>query len=311
MSRWWEFVITVAPGAADEVAALLMPLAYGGVVQEPALTLEPGEEGFSYAQDQPTVLKAYLPVEAGAGARQELLTTLQTVFPDASVVHRELEAQEWSSAWRDFFRVRRVGRIVVQPEWLTYTPRPDDVVVLLEPGMAFGTGDHQTTRACLRALQQHIKPDDRVIDLGTGSGVLAIAAVKLGAAAVLALDTDPLAISATQENCARNGVEPAVNARVGSIDLPEVAAWGKADLLLANLNSQLHLDMAEAILHCLKPGGLVIASGIGAASVRRVTAAYRRAGASAIAVRRQGEWRSLLIFSDALSSKGKRVGVKE
>ena len=158
MSRWWEFVITVAPGAADEVAALLMPLAYGGVVQEPALTLEPGEEGFSYAQDQPTVLKAYLPVEAGAGARQELLTTLQTVFPDANVAHRELEAQEWSSAWRDFFRVRRVGRIVVQPEWLTYTPRPDDVVVLLEPGMAFGTGDHQTTRACLRALQQHIKP---------------------------------------------------------------------------------------------------------------------------------------------------------
>ena len=135
--------------------------------------------------------------------------------------------------------------------------------------------------------------------------------MKLGAAAVLALDTDPLAISATLENCARNGVEPAVNALAGSIDLPEVAAWGKADLLLANLNSQLHLDMAEAILHCLKPGGLVIASGIGAASVRRVTAAYRRAGASAIAVRRQGEWRSLLIFSDALSSKGKRVGVKE
>lgn len=296
MTRWWEFQIAVPPEEADAVASTLLPLAYGGVVQEPALVLEPGDEGFAFSSEQPTVVKVYLPQEAGRAAQQSLLETLHVQFPHAQVSQRELEAQEWSSAWQRYFKVRHVGRLVLRPAWQPYHAHPGEVVLTLEPGMAFGTGDHPTTRACLRALAQCLKPGAKVRDVGTGSGVLAIAVAKLGAAAVLALDTDPLAVDAARENCARNGVEGIVTVLKGSLDHPSAKKWGKADLLLANLNSQLHVDLARAILGALAPGGIVVASGIGGLSLRRVTAAYRWAGAARVVVRRQGEWRTLLIW---------------
>lgn len=295
-TRWWEFQISAPPDQADDVAAALLPLAYGGVTQEPALLLEPGDEGYAFSEDQPTLIKAYLPADAGDDASDKLVQTLRSQFPTLDVRQQVMEGEEWSRSWQRYFRIRRVGPIVVRPVWEPYEPRPGDIVISLEPGMAFGTGDHSTTRSCLRALAKYLRPGDRVLDVGTGSGVLAIAAAKLGAGDILAFDIDPLSVQATQENCERNEVLDRIQIIEGTLDHPDVKAWGKANVVLANLNSLLHIELAASILGALTPGGLMIGAGIGGQALRRVTAAYRTAGATKIIVHRQGEWRSLVVW---------------
>src|SRR5690606_26457499 len=126
--------------------------------------------------------------------------------------------EDWANAWKEHYRVLRVGeRIVVVPSWLEYEAAPGDVVLQLDPGMAFGTGLHPTTQLCLRLLERYARPGLRTLDIGTGSGILAIAAAKLGAGPILALDNDPVAVGVAAENTARNGVADLVSAAEGSL----------------------------------------------------------------------------------------------
>jgi ribosomal protein L11 methyltransferase len=201
--------------------------------------------------------------------------------------------QDWADAWKEHFHVERVGRrLVIRPSWRPFVPEPGDVVIDLDPGMAFGTGQHPTTRACLELLEEHIRPGDAVLDVGTGSGILAVAAVKLGAARCLALDVDPQAVRVARDNAARNGVAERVQVVEGT--LPTALASRHAfDLAVANITAAAVAALAPALATALRPGGTLIGSGIVADRLDAVLAALAAAGCSVTDVRAIGDWRTV------------------
>jgi ribosomal protein L11 methyltransferase len=212
-----------------------------------------------------------------------------------SVVHEE----DWASAWKEHFPVLRLGRrIVIKPTWRDHQPEPGDVVVALDPGMAFGTGLHPTTRLCLAGLERwHERGLVRhasVLDVGSGSGILAVTAALLGATRVLALDTDPLAVDATRKNARRNGV--VIEAARGSLPVGD----GPFDLVLANLVASLLVDLAAELARALRPGdgragsgGRLLASGIFVDREPEVRRAFLAAGLRIVAREQETDWIAL------------------
>ena len=297
---WVEIVIKVPSQSTEVVMAVMGDYCYGGVVAEPALVHVAGSEEPVFADDEDDTVKGYVSLDGSAEQVRLLLReSICAVCQPTTYDEHTIREDDWSAAWKRHSRIQRVGmRLVVCPSWKKHLVRPGDIVITIDPGMAFGTGDHWTTRSCLRALETHLPTRaDRVVDIGTGSGILAIAAAKLGAAAVLAADTDLFAVQAAAENCARNNVADIVQVKAGSVEQLESCGWsrGTVDLLVANLNSALHLQLGEEMLACVMPGGVMIASGIGAPAARSVKAHYRGLGAALIASRNNGEWHTLVL----------------
>src|SRR5205814_9414782 len=169
---------------------------------------------------------------------------------------RECNEEDWASAWKAFYGIQRLGKhIVIKPSWLDYKPKEGDVVLDLDPGMAFGTGLHPTTRLCLAALEEQVRPGTNILDLGTGSGILAIAAAKLGRpnVHVAAIDTDSVAMSATRQNVERNGLSSQVNVEQGSAEAAKVDA--PYDLVVANILASVIIELSKSLYSLLKPGG--------------------------------------------------------
>ncbi len=294
--RWWQVSALAAPNVADAVAEAMAPFVYGGVALHPTVDPIEGTEEYLLPEGAPTEVIGYLVVDATLPERRAALcSALLERWPGLSITESDLADEDWSEGWKAHFKPLRVGPLLVRPVWQPVKLRPGDHEVVLNPGMAFGTGDHPTTRACLRRLVELIRPGDRCFDMGAGSAILSIAAAKLGASAVLGVEIDELAVQSANENVDLNGVGDRVQIVLGGMDSPAIAAFGPADLVLANLTSVLHTQFAAVLLAAIRPGGAIIASGVGSAGLRMVTAAYRRAGASQIAVHRHGEWRSLVI----------------
>lgn len=241
------------------------------------------------------------PAGADAGAERELrdavdaaLAPLALDAPPAPVVSL-VEPPDWAEEWRRFYRPLRVGRrLRISPPWDRSVPAAGEVTIVIDPGRAFGTGHHESTRLCLAALESQLVPGSGVIDLGTGSGILAVAAARLGAGSVRALDVDAEAIEVARASAARNGVAAQVVAAVGSLG----AAWpwgasarDSADLLLANLSQPLLSEFAPEIARALRPGGVLVAGGYLARDAVAVEAAIAAAGLRALRVEAEGEWR--------------------
>jgi ribosomal protein L11 methyltransferase len=207
-------------------------------------------------------------------------------------VHEE----DWANAWKKHLRLQRVGPFVICPRWRRYRPWPDDLVIRLDPGMAFGTGQHPTTRMCLLALAERLTPGQRILDLGTGSGILAIAAVLLGAREVIALDTDQLAVRIAKENVATNGVAARVDVREGSVGKawPQAGPSRRFDCIVANISSAAIIDLAADLMRTLRPGGVGIAGGIGSERVDDCRRSLEEAGARVIDTAAEGDWRTLI-----------------
>ncbi len=221
--HWLELSVTVDTEAVESVAELLARYGYNsGVVVEPTWTPDTEGPAFRYEPEQPVTLRTYLPLDAHTEEIcqhiQQALWHLGQLRPVGELQTRTLTDQDWANAWKAHYQVQRIGkRIVIVPSWLAYTAQPDDVLLYLDPGMAFGTGLHATTRLCLCLLEQYVQPGIQMLDLGTGSGILAIAAAKLGAASVLALDNDPIAVSIARDNVARNQVHTIIRVELGSL----------------------------------------------------------------------------------------------
>nr|NIN70088.1 methyltransferase domain-containing protein [Anaerolineae bacterium]NIN98555.1 methyltransferase domain-containing protein [Anaerolineae bacterium]NIQ83033.1 methyltransferase domain-containing protein [Anaerolineae bacterium] len=221
--NWLEISVQVED---EETAKLVCELfdqhGQGGAVQERVfLDID------KFHGDIPprTTIKTYLPLNGNANERRhpikEGLSHLAKLYPLLTPRFKELQEQDWANAWKAYFRPQRIGQnLVFKLAEQDFSPAEDDIVIDLEPGMAFGTGLHPTTRmclVCLVCLEKHLSVEDRVLDMGTGSGILAIAAARLGAASVLALDNDPVAIQIARGNVSLNGLAGAVEVQTGSL----------------------------------------------------------------------------------------------
>lgn len=202
--------------------------------------------------------------------------------------------EDWQNSWKAHFSLLKVGQhLVIKPSWIPYIAAAEDVVIDIDPGMAFGTGYHPTTYTCLEALEQLLKTGMEVLDLGTGSGILAIAAVKLGAAHVVALDIDPQAVRAARQNLRRSAIARRVSLAQGTVPHPR-AGPGQFDLAVANISARVLRERAVSILPTLKPGGFFIASGIMSGQQQELGDALREAGFSLVRVLAREDWVSLV-----------------
>jgi len=234
---WLEIAVEVA-GVDSEVAADVMRQACrGGVAIELSWRLDRELDAYVVDDDGPAVVKGYLPAGKDSERVRKAMRLALKMAPVQSLPRwrraRRLRESSWRDSWKKHFGVQRVGRaLVVAPSWVRYRlkdgaqtgGRLPETLIRIDPGMAFGTGQHPTTAMCLRALEDLVRPGMRVLDLGCGSGILAIAAAKLGAARVLALDIDPLAVKATRQNAAANGVAHLIEAREGTLEANGVVA---------------------------------------------------------------------------------------
>ena len=245
------------------------------------------------------LLRTYLTT----GSRQRMaridvgVRLVGAIEPIGDLEIRELpEDEDWMESWKSHFRILRIGkRLVIKPTWLEldFTASPDDIVIEIDPGIAFGTGYHPTTDTCLQAMEQHIAPGMTVLDLGTGSGILTIAAIKLGAGLVTALDIDSQAVTAARRNFRRLGINKRVRLGQGSVPHPTAPA-GDFDLAVANISARGVADRCPFILTALKPGALFIASGLLNTQKEEVAAVVEPLGFSLISEWPQEEWTTLL-----------------
>ena len=192
-------------------------------------------------------------------ALTERLTKLKSFGLETGVIKIEtssVDEEKWATAWKEHYHTEHIGNIVIQPSWESYDPLDNEVVVKLDPGMAFGTGGHPTTCMVLEQLQNIDLKGKVVWDIGTGSGILAIAAAKLGASTVIGVDTDKVAVEVADENCRFNEVD--VTIKHGSLD----SLSGKADIIIANIIADVILSLLPDVVTKLKENGLFIASGI-------------------------------------------------
>ncbi len=292
---WCEISALVPVELAELAAEAMCAVAPDGVaIEDPLIPLGP-DEGVRLERRRPSVVKAYLPVDDRLGERLDALdAALAALGLHPELRTRTVHEQEWADAWKEHFHVERVGRrLVIRPSWRAYTPQPADVVIDLDPGMAFGTGQHPTTRTCLELIEEHVRPGDVVLDVGTGSGILAVAAVKLGAARCLALDVDAQAVRVARENVARNGVADRVQVAEGTLPIA-LASRHAFDLALANITAAAVAALAPDLAAALRPGGTLIGSGIVADRLDAVLAALMAAGCSIIDVRAVGDWRTVV-----------------
>ncbi|MDE6550261.1 MAG: 50S ribosomal protein L11 methyltransferase [Clostridia bacterium] len=224
-------------------------------------------------------------------ALQELKSRSETDLGSLEINCDEADADAWIDIWKSYARPIREGKIVILPEWTDcgFKSEQGDIIIRLDPGMAFGTGEHETTRLCLRLLQDVIKTGDRVLDIGTGSGILAIAAAKLGASEVDACDIDAQAVDACIRNCKVNGVADKVNA--AKADLTS-AARGKYDVVLGNITADILMRLSNDIGDYTASGASTVVSGIIHSRADDVEQAYTKAGFNLAKTAVLGEWRA-------------------
>jgi ribosomal protein L11 methyltransferase len=223
--------------------------------------------GGAAVHDQGPVLVTYVPLfqadPRGALADVRSCLVQAGIDPDAAVDWRVEADRDWAAEWKAGLRARRVGRrFVLHPPWVDPGAGPGDLTIAVEPGMAFGTGEHATTRAALRLLEASIEPGAVVLDAGAGSGILAIAAALLGAGRVVAVDVDPLAVEATRSSVLAHGVRDRVQVSLASVDAPFLSDAGPFDVIVANILSGVLRPLLPSLRSALAAAGSLIVSGI-------------------------------------------------
>lgn len=207
------------------------------------------------------------------------------------VKSEELHEEDWANNWKKYYKPSKIGeKIVVKPIWEDYSKKDDEIVIDLDPGMAFGTGEHETTRMCIQALEKYVKKDSVIFDVGCGSGILAIAAAKLGAKNSIGVDLDPVAVESAKENVAYNNVN---NIEILEGNLLDVVK-GKADIVVANIIAEIICILTEDVSKAINQGGYFITSGIIHDRVEMVTTKLEECGFEVIKINKDGEWNCII-----------------
>ena len=279
--RWLELVVPVHAEAVEAVSEILTRVGHQGIAVD--LPVEP-RGGLDH------IVKAYLLEDGEVVAKvnnvRDALGHLQAfgLGPIGELVAREIKEEDWLESWKAQFTPLRIGRFLVRPTWSDPPKGGDAIELVLDPGMAFGTGLHPTTQQCLLALSTIPLQAKSLIDVGTGSGILAIAATKRGASPVVAVDTDPLAVEAARENIARNGVALPVG-RGSAADVP-----GRFDVVVANIVSPVLLQIAPDLVARLAYAGTLIVTGIAAPAEPDTQAAFVRLGLAVLDRTQREDW---------------------
>ena len=299
---WLELAVRADTEAVEAVSEILGRVATG-VTVEPAFVLTDEGLGARLDPTRPAVLRAFLSREDGPAvaaaitATESALGHLQAfgLGDIGPLEQRAVAPAEWADAWKRHFPLLRIGRrIVIRPAWRRHHRRPGDVVVALDPGMAFGTGLHPTTRLCLEGVERlgdaGLLGGASVLDVGCGSGILALAAAGFGAARVVGVDPDPQAVESTRHNARRNRCARRVTARQGSLPV----AGGPYDIVLANLIASLLVTLAPQLREAMRPdGGCVVAGGIFLDREAEVRHALEGVGLRLTGRLAEGEWVTL------------------
>lgn len=308
---WIELTVATSTPGADLVSeALMAEGAAGTMVEDRADIPDPDKPNGYWEIIDPALLDSmpedvlvhawFEPDSAlpdrirSLSARLDALKTLTLDFPlgPLTVQTRNVRDEDWSEVWKRFYKPFRAGKsLVVKPTWEPYDPQPGDRIIEIDPGMAFGSGTHETTGMCLELLEEALHGGERVIDVGTGSGILAIGAALLGAKDVLAVDIDPVAVRVARENIAHNGLEAIVRAEQGDL---LASSDGVCELCVANIIADVIRLFAEPLKAHIVPGGLFICSGIIKEREQDVVEALTAAGYAILETRRRGEWVAML-----------------
>ena len=308
---WIEMSVETTSGGADAVSAILMRAGAGGAqIIDRADVPGPdqlagcggmiGDELIAGMPEQVTVKGWFSSLEDFKKAERALKSAERQIDFDMGTLrssHHTVADEDWAENWKKYYHPTRVGkRLVIVPSWEHYDKKPDDLVISMDPGMAFGTGTHETTRLCLQMIERHHQPG-MALDVGTGSGILAAAMALLGADHVLAVDIDPVAVKTARENAARNGLASQITVMQG--DLTRDVS-GCFSLVCANILADIIIKLAEPLKERLAPHARLIASGIIKDREGDVLAAFDQGGYTLIDRADMGEW-LVLVYEYPLS----------
>ena len=308
--KYIELTVHTTSEASELVADVMWQYTEGGVAVsdvKDVIALMQGGSGVYWdyidedlqRQGGDVLVKCFLkPEEADAdiAAIRSALAAMKArgglVFGSLEETRREIDGDDWIDVWKKHFRPLHVGaRVVVVPAWIEYRPKEGEAVVTLDSNMAFGTGEHETTSMCLEALQEALKEGDTVIDVGCGSGILGIAAAKLGAKRAYLTDIDPVAVESAAHNAEKNGVEDRVVVAHSDL-LAEAEIEG--DVVLANITAEILVRLAPDVPRYLKKSGTLILSGVIQDRLARVKEAFCREGLTLQREMHRGEWYALV-----------------
>ena len=294
--KWLELSLRAPQEYVEPLSVVFQRHGYGGV----AVELEGGfnpDEGETPSEDATAVLRSYIPLNRTTASRREQIRVavdlIARLCPLPPLEERVMEEGEWMEAWKSHFTVLHVGRIVVQPTWMEYEPADGEVVIAMDPGMAFGTGHHPTTRMCLAELDRLVQPGMSVLDVGAGSGILTIAAAKLGAGRIHALDVDAVAVRAARSNVRANNLRRTVRLERRALSA-DAEPPGEFDLVIANLYTNVIVSLANALAAHVRADGLLVVSGIMSDRAGEVELALDAAGCAVLRTERQGDWAALV-----------------
>jgi ribosomal protein L11 methyltransferase len=297
---WYELAIDVHAEAVEPVSELLGRYGFnhGVSIDEPYVQDKDGDN-LEIDLGKPFTIRTWVADSdfdpALAEEIRSALWHLGQMRPVSDLRVTTLAEEDWANAWKEHFRTHKIGdRVVIRPPWLEYEAQDDEVVVELDPGMAFGTGLHPSTQLTMLGVEETVQPGDTVLDVGTGSGILAIAALKLGAKHVDAVDVETVAVRATEENAARNGVADSIDVRLGSVG-PGEPFQRQYDVVFANIIARILIELAEPLVDGTKPGAAMVLAGIIKDREADVADAFEALGAAVVNRRQHDDWVSLVL----------------
>lgn len=304
MSKWNEIKIVLKEEDLEYIQGILYSMDVKGISIEDPNDMLGREEGpltwdfadiniFEYGKDK-AVVRAYFNIDVDV---KEIISEIETRIErakefdvnirDYEIFSEEVNENDWANEWKKYYKPTKVGnRFVIKPLWEEYEAKGDEIILNMDPGMAFGTGTHETTRLCLEAIENYMKKDTRVFDIGTGSGILAIGASLLGAKDVVGVDLDIVAVDSAKENVKYNHLE---NVEILHGNLMDVVE-GTADIIVANIIAEVILILIDDVKKMINKNGVFISSGIIREKEKMVTDALHEKGFSIKEVRREGEW---------------------
>jgi len=295
---WVELAVEIHPSLAEAVSSFLIEQGSPGLIQEelPGLAHRKKERLIAYFRNDRNF-------RAKGGKIRSFLLSVSQLHPGSfSFHHRVIKEERWAENWKSNFKPMRITpRLVVKPPWEEYARQKGELVVEIDPGMAFGTGTHPSTQMCLRALEEVVRsssPSLSMLDVGTGSGILAIAARKLGVTKVLAVDIDPVAIDCARKNATVNKINRGIDFRVGSLD----GLRRNFDILVANLLPQELLKVAPFLPKRMSSGGALILSGLLRGQKKEIVAPFAGQGLEILRSQESKGWSCLVLRS----GKGKK-----